>query len=143
MDARCWAIDEEYSHPPPPPPLFLFLGTCSRPRTLSEYKQQKPKKYVELGKLGADLNSDELVAKVRVSSVRPGLFVWGFVSVTLLRLICVRCTCCAVFVRSARQQGADQGFLAAASRCEQAQHCACETQAGTPTEACGQSKVIT
>ena len=33
------------------------------PCTLDEYRRQKPKEYVELGKLQPDLNSDDLVAK--------------------------------------------------------------------------------
>ena len=33
------------------------------PCTLGEYRRQKPKEYVELGKLQPDLNSDDLVAK--------------------------------------------------------------------------------
>ena len=41
-----------------------FVSAHDRPRTLQEYKQQNPKKYVQLGTLGPDLNSDELVAKV-------------------------------------------------------------------------------
>lgn len=36
-----------------------------RPATLQDYKHVAPKKYVELGSLGADLNTDELVAKVK------------------------------------------------------------------------------
>jgi hypothetical protein len=39
----------------------LFVG--SRPKTLTEYKQSKPKEYVELGSLGADLDRDDLVEK--------------------------------------------------------------------------------
>ena len=34
-----------------------------RPKTLAEYKRLQPTEYVELGKLPADLNSTELIAK--------------------------------------------------------------------------------
>eukprot|EP00949_MAST-11_sp_MAST-11-sp1_P001467 g1467.t1 len=33
------------------------------PKTLQDYRRQTPKEYVELGKLPADLNSEELIAK--------------------------------------------------------------------------------
>lgn len=48
--------------------MYVFIGmimACSgcRPKTLSEFKKTEPKEYVELGSLGADLDSDELIAK--------------------------------------------------------------------------------
>ena len=50
-----------------------------RPKTLAEYKRLQPTEYVELGKLPADLNSTELIAKrankERVKDFSRNLFI--------------------------------------------------------------------
>lgn len=42
-----------------------------KPKTLSSYRKNAPKGYYELGTLGSDLNTDELVAKVSVLATQP------------------------------------------------------------------------
>lgn len=43
---------------------------CPRPKSLAEYREAAPQGYYELGKLNPDLNSDELVHKVRAATRR-------------------------------------------------------------------------
>jgi len=58
--------NEELAQASPNGQLYFSRASRSvnyRPKTLAEYKRVQPREYVELGKLPADLNSEELIAK--------------------------------------------------------------------------------